>query len=205
MNRNQQQRDWIMMKIMSCTFFCLLLLCPSVTAADNTSAEAVLKRNIEAVFAVLKKKDLALETKNKEIVDIVTPMFDFSLMAKLTLGKKNWSGLTTEQKEKFTRLFVNRLRTSYLNSLTLYTDEKILYEPPVEKNQKIHIPTYVVSKDKKISILYKFYESDPDWKIYDLEIQGVSIIRSYRAQFDQILQTGTFEDLLVKLEKPNSE
>jgi phospholipid transport system substrate-binding protein len=178
------------------------MICQSATAAD-TSAEAVLKRNIEAVFAVLKKKDLAQETKNNEIVEIVTPMFDFPLMAKLTLGRKNWSGLTAEQKEKFTRLFVNRLRTSYLNSLTLYTDEKILYEPPVENNQKIHIPTYVVSKDKKTSILYKFYESDSSWKIYDLEIQGVSIIRSYRAQFDQILQNGTFEDLLVKLEKPS--
>jgi len=181
------------------------MICQSVAAADNTSAEAVLKKNIEAVFAVLEKKNLAQETKNNEIIEIVTPMFDFPLMAKLTLGRKNWSSLTAEQKEKFTRLFVNRLRTSYLNSLTLYTDEKIRYEPPVESNQKIHIPTYVVSKDKKISILYKFYESDSSWKIYDLEIQGVSIVRSYRAQFDQILQNGTFEDLLVKLEKPGQE
>lgn len=205
MNSSYRQRNWIMMKIVSCTFFCLLMICQSVAAADNTSAEAVLKKNIEAVFAVLEKKNLAQETKNNEIVEIVTPMFDFPLMAKLTLGRKNWSGLTAEQKEKFTRLFVNRLRTSYLNSLTLYTDEKIRYEPPVESNQKIHIPTYVVSKDKKISILYKFYESDSSWKIYDLEIQGVSIVRSYRAQFDQILQNGTFEDLLVKLEKPGQE
>lgn len=194
-----------MKKGLSCTLLSLLMVCQSVMAAENTSAEAVLKKNLEAVFAVLQKKDLTQEAKNKEIVDIVTPMFDFSLMAKLTLGKKHWSSATMEQKERFTQLFINRLRTTYLDRITLYTDEKVVYEPPVENNQKIQIPTYLVSKDKKISILYKFYDSEPDWKIYDLEIQGVSIIRSYRAQFDQILQSGTFEDLLAKMEKPSEK
>lgn len=194
-----------MVKVLFCTLVGLLMVGQSVMAADDASAEAVLKKNLAAVFAVLEKKDLVQETKNKEIVDIVTPMFDFSLMAKLTLGKKYWSGLTGDQKEKFTQLFINRLRTSYLGRLTLYTDEKVVYDPPVEDNQKIHIPTYLVSRDRKISILYKFYDSEPGWKVYDLEIQGVSIIRSYREQFDQILQNGTFEDLLAKMEKPGAE
>jgi phospholipid transport system substrate-binding protein len=194
-----------MMKILFCTLVGLLMVGQSVKAADDASAEAVLKKNLAAVFAVLEKKDLVQEMKNKEIVDIVTPMFDFSLMAKLTLGKKYWSGLTAEQKEKFTQLFINRLRTSYLGRLTLYTDEKVVYEPPVEDNQKIHLPTFLVSKDRKISILYKFYDSEAGWKVYDLEIQGVSIIRSYREQFDQILQNGTFEDLLAKMEKSGTE
>ena len=182
-----------------------LLMCLPASAADSASAEAVLKQNLEAVFAVLQKEGLTQEAKNKEVVDLVSPMFDFSLMAKLTLGRKYWSGLTDEQQEKFTRLFVRRLRTSYLDRLTLYTDEKVVYEASVENNGKVQIPTYVVSKDKKISILYKFYGSEADWKIYDLEIQGVSIIRSYRAQFDQILQTGTFEDLLAKMENPGGK
>ena len=194
-----------MIKILSGTLLSLLLVCQFAVAADDTSAEAVLKKNLAAVFAVLENKDLGQETKSKEIVDIVTPMFDFSLMAKLTLGKKYWSGLTEEQKERFTQLFIKRLRTSYLGRLTLYTDEKVVYEPPVEKNRKVHIPTYLASKDRKITILYKFYDSEPGWKIYDLEIQGVSIIRSYRAQFDQILQRGTFEDLLAKMEKSGAE
>jgi phospholipid transport system substrate-binding protein len=197
-------RDWIM-KNLSWAVLSLLMVCPSVSAADKISAEALLKKNLEAVFAVLEKKDLTQETKKKEIVDIVTPMFDFSLMAKLTLGKKYWPGLTEEQRERFTQLFINRLRTSYLGRLTLYTDEKVLFEPPAEIKDKIHILTYLVSKDKKISILYKFYDSQTSWKIYDLEIQGVSIIRSYRAQFDQVLQNGSFEDLLTKMEKSNEE
>ena len=183
----------------------LFTVCLPASAADNTSAEAVLKQNLGAVFGVLQKEGLTQEAKNKEVVDLVSPMFDFPLMAKLTLGRKYWSGLTDEQQERFTRLFVHRLRTSYLDRLTLYTDEKVVYEAPVENNRKVQIPTYVVSKDKKISILYKFYGSEAGWKIYDLEIQGVSIIRSYRAQFDQILQTGTFEDLLAKMENPGGK
>jgi phospholipid transport system substrate-binding protein len=86
--------------------------------------------------------------------------------------------------------------------LTTYTDEKIIYEPPVEVKKKIHIPTSLISKGKKISMLYKLYPSNNTWKIYDVEIQGVSIIRSYRAQFNEILQNGTFDDLLQKMQKP---
>ncbi|MCP4923542.1 MAG: ABC transporter substrate-binding protein, partial [bacterium] len=151
---------------------------------------------------VLQKKDLEQQAKNKEIVEIVTPMFDFELMARLSLGKKHWPGLSQEKKERFTELFIKRLKASYLNNFTLYTDEKLFYEPSVQVRNKVHAQTYLVSKDKKISILYKLYKAENNWKIYDLEIQGVSIIRSYRSQFSSILKSGTIDDLLLKLEDP---
>jgi phospholipid transport system substrate-binding protein len=122
-------------------------------------------------------------------------------MAKLSLGKKYWPDLTEENKERFTELFIKRLRTSYLDNLTIYTDENVTYEPAVQVKKKIHVPTYLISKQKKISMLYKLYQSESDWKIYDVEIQGVSIIRSYRSQFSEILKNGTTDDLLLKLEK----
>ena len=187
------------MKTLSCALLSLLIVCQSAIAENKAFPEEVLKENLAAVFSILQKQDLDQEAKNNAVIDIVNRMFDFSLMAKLTLGRKYWPGLTPEQKEKFTQLFIKRLRSSYLDRLTLYTDEKVLYEPSIEVKQKIHLPTYLVSQAKKISILYKFYNSDPGWKIYDLEIQGVSIIRSYRSQFHEILRTGTFDDLLTKL------
>lgn len=180
----------------------LLLFYQSAAADDKNEVEILLKNNLDAVFTVLQKKDLDPQAKNKEIVDIVTPMFDFELMARLSLGKKHWPGLSQDKKERFTELFIQRLKTSYLNNFTLYTDEKIFYEPSVQVEKKIHAPTYLVSKDKKISILYKFYKAEKNWKIYDLEIQGVSIIRSYRSQFSSILESGTVDDLLLKLENP---
>ncbi len=178
----------------------LLLVYQSAIAQVRPSAEELVKANLATVFAVLQAQDLDQEAKTRKIIDIVNPMFDFSLMAKLSLGRQYWPDLTPGQKERFTRLFIKRLRASYLDSFTLYTDEKVLYEPSVAVKNKIHIPTFLVSKDKKISILYKLYDSGSSWKIYDLEIQGVSLIRSYRAQFHEILKTGTIDDLMTKLE-----
>lgn len=170
-------------------------------AANQPTAEELLKENLAAVFAVLNQQSLGEDAKKKEIERIVNPMFDFPLMAKLTLGKKYWPGLSADRRERFTKLFIERLRASYLNRLTLYTDEKVQYEPAVTVKKKVQIPTYLVSKDDKISILYKFYDSSSGWRIYDLEVQGVSIIRSYRSQFHEILRSGSFDDLLAKLEK----
>jgi len=180
----------------------LFLFYQSAAADDKSEVDKLLKNNLDAVFTVLQKKDLKPQAKNKEIVDIITPMFDFELMARLSLGKKHWPGLSQDKKERFTELFIKRLKTSYLNNFNLYTNEKVIYEPSVQVRKKVHAQTYLVSKDKKISILYKLYKAENNWKIYDLEIQGVSIIRSYRSQFSSILKSGTIDDLLLKLEDP---
>jgi len=193
-------KEW-MMKVWLYAGLGLLLLSRPVIADEKIAAEEFLKSNLDAVFAVLQKKDLAPQAKNNEVVEIVTPMFDFALMAKLSLGRKYWPDLTQDKKDRFTELFVKRLRKSYLDKLTTYTDEKISYESPVAVKKKIHIPTHLISKGKKISMLYKLYPSSNIWKIYDIEIQGVSIIRSYRSQFREILQKGTFDDLLQRMQK----
>jgi phospholipid transport system substrate-binding protein len=190
-----------MMKLLLYTAFSILLV-SQAAADDKSAAEEFLKSNLDAVFTVLQKKELSQQAKNSEVVKIVTPMFDFELMAKLSLGKKYWPGLSPEQKERFTELFVGRLRLSYLNKLTAYTDEKVVYEAPVAVNKKVHLPTQLISKGNEISMLYKLYPSDNNWKVYDIEIQGVSIIRSYRSQFNEILQKGTIDDLLQKMEEP---
>jgi phospholipid transport system substrate-binding protein len=183
----------------------LLIMGQAVMADDISSAEKLLRSKLDAVIMVLQKKDLEQETKNNEVIEIVTPIFAFSLMAKLSLGKKHWSGLNKEYKQKFTDLFVERLKESYLEKLNLYTNETIAYKAPVQVKKKIHIPTELISKDNKIDMLYKLYKSKHGWKIYDLEIQGVSIISTYRSQFAEVMSTGTIDDLLKKLEKQENE
>ena len=194
------KKEWIMRALLYAAFS-LLILSQTVIADDKITAQEFLKSKLDRVFEVLQKEDLEQQAKNKAVIEIVTPMFDFALMAKLSLGKTHWPGLTKEKQDRFTELFVNRLRQSYLNKLTTYTDEEIIYEPPVEVKKKIHIPTRLISKGREISMLYKFYNSNNSWKVYDIEIQGVSIIRSYRSQFNEILQRGTMDDLFEKLEK----
>lgn len=172
---------------------------------DKNSAKKLLAGKLDAAIAVLQKKDMGQQEKDRQIIEIVTPIFDFPLMAKLSLGKKYWPGLSKEQKGKYTDLFVKRLEASYLEKLSLYTDETVVYKTPVQNERKVEIPTEVISKDKKISMTYKLYKSEQDWKIYDLEIEGISMIVTYRSQFDQILDKGTFDDFLLKLEKPENK
>ncbi len=201
------QRKECIMKSLPYAVLSLLILSQTVIADDKSAAEEVLKSKLEAVILVLQKKELELEAKKKEIIEIVTPIFDFSLMAKLTLGRKYWPGLAKEKKERFKELFIKRLKESYLEKLTryTYTDEKIVYNAPIQVKKKIHIPTDLISKDNKISMLYKLYKSKHNWKIYDIEIEGVSIIKTYRSQFNQVLSSGTIDDLLIKLEEPENK
>jgi phospholipid transport system substrate-binding protein len=158
-----------------------------------------------AVISVLRNKDLDQEARVKKINVIVSPIFDFQLMAKLALGREHWPKLTAAQQEKFTRLFVERLRTTYREKIALYTDEEILFKPVEKKDGTICIPMELKTKDKKIAVLHKLRKLDKRWKVYDVEIQGVSILLTYRSQFDDILSKGTVEDLLSRLEEPPSQ
>jgi phospholipid transport system substrate-binding protein len=195
------QRNWIKSALVY-TVIGLFLPGQAVTADDKGAAEEYLKGKLDAVFVILQNTDIEKHAKHDMIEEIVTPMFDFKRMAKLSLGRKYWPDLSREDKEKFTDLFIERLRQFYLNKLTAFTDEKIIYDSPVAVKKKVHVPTHLISKNKEISMLYKLYPSNNSWKIYDVEIQGVSIIHSYRSQFKEILQNGTFDDLLQKMQKP---
>lgn len=191
----------IVMKRACYSVFLMFFLVQTATADDMRAAEDVLKSKLNAAIAVLQKKDIDLQVKKDEIEAIMMPMFDFSLMAKLTLGKKHWPKLSVEDKKKFEELFTKLLKRTYQDRLIRYTNEEIVFESPVQSNDKIKIQTYLVSKDDKTSMLYKLYQHDTKWKIYDVEIEGVSVVRSYQSQFDHILQTGTVDDFMVKLEK----
>ena len=193
------------MKSLLYSVFILLVMTQTVGADDKDVAKELLESRIEAAIAALHKKDLDQQEKNKQVVEIVTPIFNFPLMAKLSLGRKYWPGLTKEKRQRFTELFTKRLKETYLGKLTLYTDQTVVYKTPVQVKRKIKIPTELVSKDNKISMLYKFHKSKHSWMIYDIEVQGVSIISTYRSQFDQVLSKGTIDELLLKLENPKNQ
>jgi len=188
----------------------LLAMCQGVNAETKdpnypSDPNELVRSKWRAVISVLRNKDIDKEAREKKISKIVSPIFDFPLMAKLALGRDHWPKLTPPQQEKFTQLFVERLKTSYREKIALYTDEKVQFKAAVRKKNIIHIPMELMSKDKKVTILHKLRKADKRWKVYDVEIQGVSILLTYRSQFDDILNKGTVEDLLSRLEKPPSE
>lgn len=194
---------------------CLLFLVVSQVAGavnndpndpNNPKGPSELLRNKwDAVISILHKKDLEQEVKEKQINKIVTPLFEFPLMAKLSLGRKHWPKLDSSQREKFTQLFSERLKRSYWKKIGLYKDQTVLFKPTEKKKSTYLIPTELIYKDKKVAMLYKFRKVGKCWKIYDVEIQGVSILLTYRSQFDEILRHGTVKELLSRLEKPPND
>ena len=156
----------------------------------------------DAVISVLHSKDLDQDAR---INKIVSPIFDFPLMAKLALGREHWPKLTAAQQEKFTRLFVERLKISYREKVSLYTNEEVLFKPAVKKKSMVYIPMELKTKDKKIALMHKLRKVGKRWKVYDVEIQGISILLTYRSQFDDILSKGTVEDLLSRLEEQSTQ
>ncbi len=188
-----------------CCGLLLLLAAGQYVNADDKAPNdpnELLRSKWDAVVSVLRNKDIEQEEKESEISEIVKPMFNFPLMAKLALGRKNWPKLSEQQRKKFTELFIERLSASYCDKISLYTDEKVLFKPSVQKKKTTYVPMELISKDKTIAMLYKLHKVDGCWKIHDVEIEGVSIILTYRSQFDDILRRGTVEELLSRLEKP---
>lgn len=173
-----------------------------ITVKDPNDPNDLMRTKWDSVAKVLQNKELNEKTK-ADIVDyIISPAFDFELMGKLALGKTHWPKLNAAEQKTFTALFVQRLKASYRDKIMLYKDEKVQFEPAVQKKEMIQIPMTLISNSKKTAILYKLHRLDKTWKVYDVEIEGVSILLTYRSQFDDILARGTVKDLLSQLEKP---
>ena len=193
------------MRRILCIVVVILLIGQVCWSDDRNAAKELLITNIESALSILQRKNLVQQEKNKQVIAIVEPLFDFNLMAKLAMGRKYWPELSEQNRKKFVDLFVARLKATYVDKLSFYTNERVIYGSPVQNGIKIRVPTKVISKTKNYSMLYKLYKSSKGYKIYDIEIEGVSLISTYRSQFNDILSKGTIDDLLVKLEKPENK
>ena len=191
--------------------FCFLLL---VFAVEGFCGEAnepndpvlLLQHKWDKVINILRNEEMEEEVKAEKIAAIASPIFDFPLIAKLSLGRKHWPKLSQPQRETFTNLLVEHLKRSYSEKIAIYKDEKVVFKEAVQKKKNIiEIPLEMISQEKKIAIVHKLRKADNKWRIYDVEIEGVSILLTYRSQFDDILSRGTVEDLLSELQKPPDE
>ncbi|MEE8483092.1 MAG: ABC transporter substrate-binding protein [Nitrospinota bacterium] len=170
-------------------------------AEDTDEIKNLLKGKIDIVVQLLQEENMDKKKRNEKILETVSPIFDFPRMAKLSLGKKHWTGISAEERKEFSTLFVEQLKESYLDKLELYSNEDVVVEEAKRVKSRIHIVTHLVSKGDTKEMVYKFYKSKQGWKIYDVVMLGVSIVQTYRSQFDGVLKKETFEDLLRKLRK----
>jgi len=175
-------------------------------AEVETEAEEKLKTSVDKVFTVLSDKELTMDQKKIKVVEITSSVFGYPLMAKLSLGKKHWSQFNSKQRAEFTSLFTGLFQDFYVNKLDLFSDEKIIFKPPIiVSKKKVQIPTVLLSKEKKYSMRYKMSKTKNGWRIYDIEIEGVSLIHTYRSQYNHVLENGKIEDLLTKMREKKIE
>jgi len=173
------------------------------TNINNVKTNFTLTTN--KIIKIIQNKKLDLQTRNDKIIEMITPMFDFKLMAKLSLGK-TWKILNKQQQNEFVKLYVKRMKKSYSSKIDKYTNEKIVINDiqQIKKNRAI-LKTILITQDDKLEIIYKFYkpkkqrQNKNDWLIYDVVIAGVSIVKTDKAQFKAVLKETSIEALLDKL------
>ena len=194
------------MKRVSCFLLFFLLLSQVVVADVETEAEKTLKLSIGKVFTVLLDKEMTMDQKKSKVIDITNTTFNYPLMAKLSLGKANWSEFNAKQRVEFTSLFAELFQRFYVDKLDLFSNEEVIFQPAnAVQEKKVQIPTILLSKGKKYSILYKMSNTKDGWKVYDIIIEGVSLIHTYRSQYNHILGKGGVEDLLTKMREQKKE
>jgi phospholipid transport system substrate-binding protein len=185
-------------------FLAALFACTLLNALDESKIDAVMSSDIVKATAILQDKNINDAEKSQKIFAMFDSFFDFKQMAEICLGKAQWKTLSSEQQEEFITKFVKRLKESYIDKLKLYTDEKISIQKSEKKSAaRIQVPMTLTAKDgQTFEILYKFYDTKDarGWLIYDVDIIGVSIVQTYRSQFDGILKNGSFEDLIKKID-----
>ena len=183
----------------------LFMVFSQIALADDTAVvESLLKEKIDNIMATLGNKDLDSNVKEKKIEEAIEPIINFPLMSMLVLGKEAWTSLADEDQKRFIELFGKTIKETLISKIQAYVDEKIIIEKSEQASEKkVNISTAIVSKDKNIPVVYKFYRAGKDWNIYDVEIEGVSILKNFKAQFTDNLQEMTAKELIVKMEKAN--
>ena len=193
------------LKLITCRFLIFILMLyftSSAPLADEVSdIRAMTKEKVDIVINILKDKSLSKNEKKEGILETIDGLFDFNLMARLSLGKKHWKSLSKAKRKEFSELFVERLKLSYLEKLDLYTDEEVVVdEARMTKKKRVEVLTYLVTKDDKKEMIYKLYKTKKKgWMVYDVDVLGVSIVQTYRSQFSGVLKKETMEQLMERM------
>lgn|GEM_PF-252149 len=183
----------------------LALLSAPFLQADQSDAGAFVKHTIDSIFKVLADESKSDVDQNQAVLELVDPAFDFTLMGKLTLGKANWGKLSEEQRTEFSDLFYQQLRKAYVDKISAYKDKTVEFGEAKVKKSKATVATTVVMADENLDVVYKLAKRSAGWRIYDVEVQSISIIRSYGAQYDEVLHKDGPDGLLTKMRESLAE
>ena len=186
-------------------FFSVCVWLAGVAAAADPAAEAMqqLRTSIDRVLEALSDQDLAKPEHEAQrrlrITEIIKARFDFEEMAKRAMSR-HWKIQTPEQAKSFVALFTELLSASYIGKIEAYTDEKVVYHEAIAKGRYIWVKTTIMGRAANVPVEYRMYMRDNEWWVYDVVIEEVSLVSTYRDQFNQIISRDSYDVLVKKLQ-----
>jgi phospholipid transport system substrate-binding protein len=183
-----------------------LLVLPLATFA--ATAKATVETEVGKILEQLKDpafKQLAKEEQVEKIRSIINKVFNYTELSKRTLGRE-WKKFSPKQLQEFEQLFGRLLERSYADRVLAYTSEKIEFGKETElRKDKVEVESAIITTDNKsIPVHYRMVFKNDKWQVYDVVIEGISLVQNYRSQFREILAKKSPEDLLATLrEKVN--
>ena len=155
---------------------------------------------VNKLIATLSDPAFKAKAKDEQVAQIgeaIDTIFDFKELSRRTLGRE-WKKMTAEQQKEFVQLFKKLLQGVYADRLLAYSDQKIIFDKETMlKKGRAEVQTYLQTSDgKKIPLFYRLTDKSGSWKVYDVIIEGVSMVKNYRTQFRQILAKDSHEKLL---------
>ena len=186
----------------------LLLLAPAQAMAVDTPT-AYIRSNIDAVLAILTAPELQGEEHNDErlnrIEGVVNGFFDAEELSKRALGQY-WRTFNDGQRQEFQALFLELIKSVYLKKSLTYNNEVVNYIQEILKSETMaEVHTTITSPNLNIPIIYFLIRKDASWKVYDVSVENVSLIKNYRSQFQSILQQKSPEQLITILKEKANE
>ena len=180
-----------------------------VAALAQEAPDALVKRVTDEVLAIIKAdKDLQAGNSRKiaELAEVkVLPHFDFSRMTRLAVGR-NWQQASDAQKEQLVKEFRTMLVRTYSTSLTAYRNQTIEVKPlkMAAADKEVTVRTAVLQQGgPSIPIDYAMEKADSGWKVYDVVIDGASLVTTYRSTFNEQVQKGGIDGLVKTLAERN--
>lgn len=187
----------------------LLLVGHALRSEAGEPLEKV-RQTVDDVLAILANKTLDAQQRRTQIRQAVHRRFGFAEMAQRALGQ-HWRPLSPQQRQEFVGLFTDLLERSYMNRIESYSggQQGVRYTKEESTGDHATVYTEIVSgRDQPATAEYRLLHKDGDWKVYDIIIEGVSLVNNYRTQFNNIIMKDSYAGLLkqmrLKLEQENA-
>jgi phospholipid transport system substrate-binding protein len=195
MNYKFTKFSWLLVGILCLQF-------PRLAAAGLPTDQT--RETADKVLGIL-QSGTNRDQRRQQLRDTIYPRFDFSEMAKRSLGQ-HWSRRSPQEQQEFVKLFIPLLESSYVDKIESYNGEKVLYTREQVDGDNAEVFTKVLTKKgEEFSINYKLHRVGNEWKVYDVVIEDISLVNNYRSQFNRILANASFDELMKKLQQKAPE